>query len=259
MGSNLDGRVFLAYMVEGMALVGDGVPAADVESAARQAGFGIGPLAAIDAVSIKLADEVLHQELHRLEHGHAHGHDHGHGHGHGHDHDHDHDHGHGHAHGHDQHAHHHAPAPTQAGRHAHKATSQRMPESAVYVLEKMSHGYKRTGREARAGFYDYGAGEPSLWSGLKTFERGSRKVEPADVADRLRYAVAIESARSHVAADDAWRTLPEMAAPPVGAADGRRIVAEAPADRFAARARELAERYGPRFLPQADGHADHRH
>ena len=42
-----------------------------------------------------------------------------------------------------------------------------MPESAVYVLEKMSHGYKRLGRAWGAGFYDYPADGPkALWSGL---------------------------------------------------------------------------------------------
>jgi hypothetical protein len=278
MSSNVDGRAFLAYVVEGMALVGEGVPAADVEAAARQAGFAIGPLAAIDSVSIKLADAVLHEELHQLEHGHGHdhGHDHGHGHSHGHDdnhghghgHSHGHDHDHGHDHGHD-HAHDHdhthgAPAPTPvpapAKRHAHKVKSQRMPESAVYVLEKMSHGYKRTGRDAGAGFYDYGSDEPTLWSGLKTFERGSRRVDPADVVDRLRYAVAAEAAREQAAAGDAWRSLPTMPAPlPVGAADGRRVASETPPERFTARARELADRHGMRFLPLGGAQAGHEH
>jgi hypothetical protein len=256
MSSNVDGRAFLAYVVEGMALVGEGVPAADVEAAARQAGFPIGPLAAIDSVSIKFADAVLHEELHQLEHGHGHGHDHGHDHDHSHGHDHGHDHDHSHDHGHGSHA----PAPAPAKSHAHKVKSNRMPESAVYVLEKMSHGYKRTGRDAGAGFYDYGSGEPTLWSGLKTFERGSRRVDPADVVDRLRYAVAAEVAREQAAAGDAWRSLPTMPASlPVGAADGRRVASETPPEHFTARARELADRHGMRFLPQGGAHVGHDH
>ena len=29
-----------------------------------------------------------------------------------------------------------------------------MPESAVYVMEKMAHGFRRLGRDAGAGFYE---------------------------------------------------------------------------------------------------------
>lgn len=52
-------RLFLAFVSEGASLVAEGVPAALVENAARQAGFTTGPLQILDEVSIPLALEVL--------------------------------------------------------------------------------------------------------------------------------------------------------------------------------------------------------
>jgi 3-hydroxyacyl-CoA dehydrogenase/enoyl-CoA hydratase/3-hydroxybutyryl-CoA epimerase len=70
-----------------------------------------------------------------------------------------------------------------------KPVSTRFPQAAVYVIEKMAHGFRRTGRAAGGGFYDYPAeGQPTLWSGLKVFERGARAIDDAEVAARLREA-----------------------------------------------------------------------
>src|SRR5690606_36683417 len=168
------------------------------------------------------------------DHGHGHDHDHGHSHGHGHAHDHDDGHGHNHDHAHDhaptdasgppaaratapdkrpaaRGAHDH---PGQAGaattpkraaaahahqhthKHSHKVKSKRMPESAVYVMEKMAHGYRRMGKAAGAGFYEYeDDGTVSLWSGLKAFERRSVKIPDEDVRDRLLHVQALETVR----------------------------------------------------------------
>ncbi len=235
-------RVFGTYVNEGMALLGEGMPAAMVENAGMQIGMPVGPLAVLDEVSLKLADDVLHQELADLEakanavhdahdhkaHEHAgqehDAHDHkanehkahehqGHDHkehdhvAHNHDHEHhehaDHDHGHGHDHeGHDHGGHNHDHAHDHATEHKHdkkphkhSIKSERMPESAVYVLEKMSHGYKRMGRAHGAGFYDYSSEGKSLWSGLKTFERGGKVIAMADAKDRMLYAQALETIR----------------------------------------------------------------
>jgi len=71
-----------------------------------------------------------------------------------------------------------------------KVVSARFPEPAVYVIEKMAHGFRRAGRSAGGGFYEYSAGaEPRLWSGLKVFERGAREVDDAAIAERLRAAL----------------------------------------------------------------------
>jgi hypothetical protein len=71
-----------------------------------------------------------------------------------------------------------------------------MPDPAVYVMEKMAHGYRRLGRDAGAGFYEYeDDGSVTLWSGLKAFERRGDKVPEEDVRDRLLFIQALEAVR----------------------------------------------------------------
>ncbi len=227
-------RVFGTYVNEGMALLGEGVPAAVVENAAWQIGMPVGPLAVLDEVSLKLADDVLHQELADLERErHEH---HAHDHACGHEHEHGHDHGHGH-------------------RHAHKVKSRRVPESAVYVLEKMAHGFGRMGRAHGGGFYDYPKhGEKTLWPGLSVFERGGRSIPFEDIKDRLLYAQAIETIRclqegvlestrdANIGSIFGWGF-------PAWTGGTIQFVNHVGARAFAARAQELAQRHGERFAP----------
>ena len=275
-----------ALLVEALALVGDGVPAADVESAALAAGLSHAPLAVLDAMSLEVVDHALHDELHALEHGHAHAHakghggdadlghsnDHGHRHDHGHQHDHDHphdhdhshahahdsgrsgeaghghahDHGHSHAHSHDPgHSHDPAPPAKAAPTHRHAVKSRRMPESAVYVVEKMAHGYKRGGTATGGGFYDASQDPPRLWSGLKSFERRGKGLPAADIADRLTHAAVL-----------AVLAAPSVPQAPIATVFGPRVPADAAAatalataDGFLERSRALAARFGPRFEP----------
>jgi 3-hydroxyacyl-CoA dehydrogenase/enoyl-CoA hydratase/3-hydroxybutyryl-CoA epimerase len=51
-------RVFGTYVMEGTALLAEGVPAASVEQAALQAGYPVGPLAVIDEVTLSLGRHV---------------------------------------------------------------------------------------------------------------------------------------------------------------------------------------------------------
>lgn len=132
-----------------------------------------------------------------------------------------------------------------------------MTEDAVYVLEKMAHGFNRMGREAGRGFYDYEDGEaPALWSGLKVFERRRVTMAPEDVRDRLLFRLAIESMRcldEGVVGSTADANLSSILGAGFPQATGGALAfAErmGPAA-FAARARELAERYGERFAPPA--------
>ena len=325
-------RVFGSFVNEGMALLGEGVPPAMIENIAVQAGMPVGPLAVLDEVSLKLADDVLHQELADLERaaraaqeghdGHAHGHDHAHhdhahgehcdhtdhanhghehhahddhghehhahddhghdehGHGHGHQahahHDHDHDHKHDHApHAHDHQAHDHQAhgkaahkpdagsrktipiAAAKPHKHNHKVKSRLMAESAVYVLEKMSHGYRRMGRAHGGGFYDYPADGPKhLWPGLSAFAKGGKAVNPDDINDRLLYAQAIETVRclqegvlgstrdANIGSIFGWGF-------PAYTGGTAQFVNHVGVARFVERARELAARYGERFEPPA--------
>jgi 3-hydroxyacyl-CoA dehydrogenase/enoyl-CoA hydratase/3-hydroxybutyryl-CoA epimerase len=215
------------------------VPAASVENAGWQIGMPVGPLAVLDEVSLKLADDVLHQELADLEREQQ-GHAHEHAHEHGHKHEHEHEHEHGHAH-----------------RHAHKVKSRRVPEAAVYVLEKMAHGFRRMGRSYGGGFYDYPPdGEKSLWPGLKAFERGARAIPFDDVKDRMLYVQAIETVRcleegvlestrdANIGSIFGWGF-------PGWTGGTAQFVNHVGVRRFVARAQELAQRYGERFMPPA--------
>lgn len=132
-------RVRHAYFNEGLALLGEGVPAERIEQAALDAGYRAGPLALLDEQGLATTDALYHQSLggngcgcghdhdhsHEHEHGHDHEHDHNHGHGHDHAHHHDEAHGHahadahGHGHGHDDHEHGHAHAHDHGREHAH--------------------------------------------------------------------------------------------------------------------------------------------
>jgi 3-hydroxyacyl-CoA dehydrogenase/enoyl-CoA hydratase/3-hydroxybutyryl-CoA epimerase len=254
-------RLARCYANEGLALLGEGVSASLIESTATQAGMSTGPLAMMDIMSLEEADRILHG----AQRGHEHGH--GHGHGHGHDHDHEADQGHACCHAHDEHGHHaHDHHAHDHHEHAHHHDSgpavqpHGMTEDAIYVLEKMAHGFNRMGRAAGRGFYDYEEGEsPELWSGLKVFERRRVAIPPEDIRDRLLHRVAIESIRcldDGVVASAADANLssilglgfPEASGGAIAFAEGTDAAA------FAARSRELVGRYGERFAPPARLH-----
>lgn len=237
-------RVFGTYVNEGMALLGEGVSAARIENIAMQFGMPVGPLAVLDEVSLKLADDVLHQELDALAHAHHHTHGHDHHHAHGHDHDHQHAHGHDHSH---EHKHH----------HPHKVKSKRMAESAVYVLEKMAHGFKRLGRAAGAGFYEYPEGEPKrLWEGLSVFMRGAKPVSDEDIRDRLSMIQSIETLRclqEQVLEHDHDANIGSIMGWGFPAYTGGTLqfIHHFGPQAFLARSLELQSRYGERFSPPA--------
>jgi 3-hydroxyacyl-CoA dehydrogenase / enoyl-CoA hydratase / 3-hydroxybutyryl-CoA epimerase len=254
-------RVSQAYLNESMALLGEGVPAAQVEKAALDNGLEAGPLALLDRMSLRLSDELLHQELDDLEREAAEHHQHASndaaratGHDHDHDHDHDHGHGHGHDHGHDHgHAHDHGRAHT----HDHAVKSKRMPEPAVYVMEKMAHGFRRMGREAGAGFYEYeDDGSASLWSGLKAFERRATRLPAEDIRDRLLFAQALETVRclEEGVVDslaDVETALVQIGCFPAAGGGPAAFVDGMGVQAFVDRARFLADAYGVRFSPPA--------
>ena len=83
-------RVRHGYFNEGLALLGEGVAAQEIEAAGTAAGYRAGPLALLDEEGLEVTDQLYHQSLgeHGCGCGHDHGHDHGHSHGHGHHHDH---------------------------------------------------------------------------------------------------------------------------------------------------------------------------
>jgi 3-hydroxyacyl-CoA dehydrogenase/enoyl-CoA hydratase/3-hydroxybutyryl-CoA epimerase len=133
-----------------------------------------------------------------------------------------------------------------------------MPEPAVYVLEKMAHGFSRMGRAHGAGFYDYPSDAPaSLWSGLKVFARSSRRAPSRELAvERLLYAQAIEAVRCLqegviASVHDADIGSIHGCGFPASTGGAAQFVNRIGTSSFVERTRELASRFGDRFEPPA--------
>lgn len=131
-----------------------------------------------------------------------------------------------------------------------------MTADAVYVLEKMAHGFNRMGRAAGRGFYDYDDDHdaPTLWSGLKVFERRRISIPAEDIRDRLLLAQvlgAIDCLEAGVIGNASEADLASRlgAGFPQGSGGAMTFVERSGRAALAARARELAQRYGERFKP----------
>ena len=132
-----------------------------------------------------------------------------------------------------------------------------MPKPAVYVLEKMAHGFKRMGRAHGGGFYDYSEGEPKqLWPGLKAFERRARPIPAEEIRERLLYVQSIEAVRclqesvlesvrdANVGSIFGWGF-------PAYTGGAIQLINHVGPSAFVARARDLAAKHGARFEPPA--------
>jgi 3-hydroxyacyl-CoA dehydrogenase/enoyl-CoA hydratase/3-hydroxybutyryl-CoA epimerase len=144
-------RVFGALVMEGAAMVGEGIAAATIEHAATQKGFPAPPLAMIDEVTLTLPLKIQ------------------------------------------------AEAAADAG----PAASTFGNESGLAVVRRLVEEFGRTGKAARAGFYEYPTEAPKyLWPGLAQHfgdqRVGSRKGADVDVnelQERLTFIMAIETIR----------------------------------------------------------------
>ncbi len=111
----------------------------------------------------------------------------------------------------------------------------------------------RGGRHYGGGFYDYASdGSKSLWPELGQFAQGNAEVGIEDAVDRLLYRQAIETLRclaEGVLNTEVEANLGGIFAIGFPAHTGGAIqfIRGIGVERFAARARELAERYGDRF------------
>jgi hypothetical protein len=248
-------RVFGSFLIEGLTLLGEGVPAAAIEEAAIDAGFATGPLAALDAAGLAPIDVALHRALDSQGHGHAHQH----GHDHGHTHEHEHGHGHGetdhhHCCAHHGHEHGHEHAQEQGHGHAPPHAPLALPKAAVHVVEKMAHGFRRTGRAAGAGFYQYsGEGPAELWSGLSAFKRRSANAAPDEIRDRLVFAMAVEARRSLGGLPPRLGDIVSLfgCGFPLSTRGAVSFGTGSDSQAFDARCGELARQHGERFLPSA--------
>ena len=129
---------------------------------------------------------------------------------------------------------------------------------ATAVIDLLVNEYKRLGKAAGGGFYEYpSGGQKYLWPELKSrFERPDQRISAQDVRDRLLFIQAIETVRCVEEG-----VLMSMADANVGSVFGigfaawsggaLQFINQYGLNDFVARARYLAQQYGERFTPPA--------
>ena len=129
---------------------------------------------------------------------------------------------------------------------------------AFAVIDLLLNEYKRPGKAAGGGFYDYPAGgQKHLWPELKTrFEKADGQISPKDVRDRLLFVQALETVRcveegvlTSTADANVGSIFGIGFAPWTGGA--LQFINQYGVQDFVARAQYLAEQYGERFAPPA--------
>jgi 3-hydroxyacyl-CoA dehydrogenase / enoyl-CoA hydratase / 3-hydroxybutyryl-CoA epimerase len=210
-------RVIGTFVNEALAMLGEGVEPASIEHAGSQAGYPAPPL--------QLSDELNLELMHKI-----------------------------------------AVATRKA---VEDAGGTYEPHPAEAVVEKMIE-LGRPSRLKGAGFYEYVDGKRTrLWPGLReTFTVSSRGGPPSlplqDMIDRMLFAEALETQKCldegvlTSTADANIGSIMGIGFPPwtggsaqyiVGYSGPARTGREAGKEAFVARARELAAKYGDRFLP----------
>ncbi|MFO2465286.1 3-hydroxyacyl-CoA dehydrogenase NAD-binding domain-containing protein [Pseudomonas sp. 15FMM2] len=199
-------RVFGTFTNEGIAMLGEGVAAAMIETEARKAGMPVGPLAVSDEVSLSLMSHIRQQTAKDL-----------------------------------------------------LAEGKPSPEHPAFaVIELLLNEYKRAGKAAGGGFYEYPVGaQKHLWPQLKSrFEKPDQRISPQDVRDRLLFIQAIETVRcveEGVLMSTADANVGSIFGIGFAAWSGGALqfINQYGLNDFVARARYLAEQYGERFTPPA--------
>lgn len=204
-------RVIGTFVNEALAMLGEGVEPASIEQAGSQAGYPAPPL--------QLSDELNLELMHKIA------------------------------------------VATRKGVEDAGGTYQ--PHPAEAVVEKMIE-VGRPGRLKGAGFYEYPDGKRAgLWQGLReTFKSGSSEPPLQDMIDRMLFAEALETQKCldegvlTSTADANIGSIMGIGFPPWTGGSAQFIVGySGPAgtgkEAFVARARELAAKYGDRFLPPA--------
>ncbi|WJN61493.1 3-hydroxyacyl-CoA dehydrogenase NAD-binding domain-containing protein [Pseudomonas sp. SO81] len=144
------------------------------------------------------------------------------------------------------------------------AEGKQIPQHPAFnVIELMLKEYKRPGKAAGGGFYDYPAagapegGKKRLWPELKArFEKADAQISQEDVRDRILFIQAIETVRCVEEG-----VLKSVADANIGSIFGigfaawtggaLQFINQYGVKDFVARAQYLAEQYGERFLPPA--------
>lgn len=140
-----------------------------------------------------------------------------------------------------------------------KAEGRAMPQHPAFaVIDLMVNEFKRPGKAAGGGFYEYPAGgKKHLWPELKArFEKADRQIPQEDVRDRILFIQAIETVRcveEGVLLSTADANIGSIFGIGFAAWTGGALqfINQYGLDDFVARARYLAEQYGERFEPPA--------
>lgn len=129
---------------------------------------------------------------------------------------------------------------------------------ATAVIDLLVSEYKRMGKAAGGGFYEYPAGgQKHLWPELKSrFEQPGQQISPQDIRDRLLFIQAIETVRcveEGVLMSTADANVGSIFGIGFAAWSGGALqfINQYGLNDFIARARYLAEQYGDRFTPPA--------
>ncbi|WP_028617545.1 3-hydroxyacyl-CoA dehydrogenase NAD-binding domain-containing protein [Pseudomonas canadensis] len=129
---------------------------------------------------------------------------------------------------------------------------------ATAVIDLLVNEYKRMGKAAGGGFYEYpNGGQKYLWPELKSrFERPDQRISPQDVRDRLLFIQAIETVRcveEGVLMSTADANVGSIFGIGFAAWSGGALqfINQYGLNDFIARARYLAEQYSERFTPPA--------
>lgn len=140
-----------------------------------------------------------------------------------------------------------------------KVEGKAMPQHPAFaVIDLMVNEFKRPGKAAGGGFYEYPAGgKKHLWPELKArFEKADRQIPQEDVRDRILFIQAIETVRcveEGVLLSTADANIGSIFGIGFAAWTGGALqfINQYGLDDFVARARYLAEQYGERFEPPA--------
>lgn len=202
-------RVIGTFVNEALAMLGEGVEPASIEQAGSQAGYPAPPL--------QLSDELNLELMHKIA------------------------------------------VATRKGVEDAGGTYE--PHPAEAVVEKMIE-LGRSGRLKGAGFYEYVDGKRTgLWPGLReTFKSGTSAPPLQDMIDRMLFAEALETQKCldegvlTSTADANIGSIMGIGYPPWTGGSAQFIVGyQGPAgigkEAFVTRAKELAAKYGDRFLP----------
>lgn len=203
-------RVFATFLAEAIKMLRDGVDPAVIEQAALQSGSPAGPLQLADELGFATIRRVMDETI------------------------------------------------AAAGREG-TTVSEAALESAS-VIETLMDTHSREGKRAGSGFYDYIDGRRDLlWPGLRNeYTTAAGSALPfEDLADRLLFIQALETQKCFdegIIASDASANIGSIFGIGFPAWTGgvRQFVSGYPGGpaAFAARARALAETYGPRFEPR---------